>query len=125
MAVTPLKTKFGKLIKDYLRNADIRQKDLAVRLGVSAAAVSQIMHGKIVPNQKQLDVICEMISLDRAQAFELNSMLSRIRTGSSASPMPRCSRVPASAGWSAVLLMRLMPLSTKWRKVLRRPIGQN
>lgn len=81
MAVTPLKTKFGKLIKDYLRNADVRQKDLAVRLGISAAAVSQIMHGKIVPNQKQLNTICEMISLDRAQAFELNSMLSRIRTG--------------------------------------------
>ena len=81
MAVTPLKTKFGKLIKDYLRNADIRQKDLAVRLDVSAAAVSQMIHGKIVPNQKQLDLICEMLSLDRARAFELNSMLSRIRTG--------------------------------------------
>lgn len=81
MAVTSLKTKFGKLIKDYLRNADIRQKDLAVRLDVSAAAVSQMIHGKIVPNQKQLDLICEMLSLDRARAFELNSMLSRIRTG--------------------------------------------
>ena len=81
MAVTPLKTKFGKLIKDYLRNADIRQKDLAVRLDVSAAAVSQMIHGKIVPNQKQLDLICEMLSLDRVRAFELNSMLSRIRTG--------------------------------------------
>ncbi len=81
MAVTPLKIKFGKLIKDYLRNADIRQKDLAVRLDISAAAVSQIIHGKIVPNQKQLDTICEMISLDRTRAFELNSLLSRIRTG--------------------------------------------
>ena len=63
MAVTPLKTKFGKLIKDYLRNADIRQKDLAVRLDVSAAAVSQMIHGKIVPNQKQLDTMCLSLSL--------------------------------------------------------------
>ena len=97
MAVTPLKTKFGKLIKDYLRNADIRQKDLAVRLDVSAAAVSQMIHGKIVPNQKQLDLICEMLSLDRARAFELNSMLSRITFA------PHNAAASTSRIWSALL----------------------
>ncbi|UKI30417.1 MAG: helix-turn-helix domain-containing protein [Lentisphaeria bacterium] len=93
-----------------MRNADIRQKDLAVRLDVSAAAVSQMIHGKIVPNQKQLDLICEMLSLDRARAFELNSMLSRIRTGAENMLSPfnqlvfalRCQRglSPAPAGQS-------------------------
>ena len=81
MAITPLKTKFGKLIRDYLRNAEIRQNDLAARLKVSGSAVSQMLHGKIVPNQQQLATICELLMLDRAQAFELQSMLSGIRTG--------------------------------------------
>lgn len=79
MAITPLKTKFGKLIRDYLRNAEIRQNDLAARLKVSGSAVSQMLHGKIVPNQQQLATICELLMLDRAQAFELQSMLSGIR----------------------------------------------
>ena len=75
MPITPLKTKFGKLIQDYLRNAKIRQGDLAARLQISGAAVSQMIHGKIVPNQPQLNVICELLQLDRAQVFELQSML--------------------------------------------------
>ena len=81
MPITPLKTKFGKLIRDYLRSAEIRQNDLAARLQISGSAVSQMLHGKIVPNQQQLNVICELLQLDRAQAFELQSMLSCIRTG--------------------------------------------
>ena len=81
MSVTPLKIRFGKLLKDCLKNTDYRQNDLAARLQVTGSAVSQMMHGKIVPNQQQLDAICEMLALDRAKVFELNSMLSRIRTG--------------------------------------------
>ncbi len=81
MAVTPLKLKFGKLVSNYLKNIGIRQNDLAERLGVSGSAVSQMMHGKIVPNRQQLDVMCEMLKLSRVQIFELVSMLSKIRTG--------------------------------------------
>ena len=81
MPITSQRTKFGKLIRDYLRNAEIRQKDLAAQLQITGSAVSQMMHGKIVPNQQQLNVICELLQLDRAQVFELQSMLSCIRTG--------------------------------------------
>jgi len=81
MAITPLKAKFGKLIRDYLRNAEIRQNDLAAKLKISGSAVSQMLHGKIVPNQQQLAAICELLQLDRIRAFELQSMLSCIRTG--------------------------------------------
>ena len=106
MAITPLKTKFGKLIRDYLRNAEIRQNDLAARLKVSGSAVSQMLHGKIVPNQQQLATICELLMLDRAQAFELQSMLSGIRTGAENMRSPfnqtmfalRCQRGLAAQG---------------------------
>ena len=81
MPITPLKAKFGKLIRDYLRNAEIRQNDLAAKLKISGSAVSQMLHGKIVPNQQQLSTICELLQLDRTRAFELQSMLSCIRTG--------------------------------------------
>ncbi len=81
MAVTPLKLKFGRLLGNYLKNVGIRQNDLADRLGVSGSAVSQIIHGKIVPSRRQLDLMCEMLQLDRIQIFELVSLLSKIRTG--------------------------------------------
>lgn len=81
MAVTPLKIKFGKLLREYLRAAGIRQNILAERLGISGSAISQMMHGKIVLNQAQLDIITEMLKLNRAQAYELTSMLTRIRNG--------------------------------------------
>ena len=81
MAITPLKIRFGKLLGDYLRNAGIKQNDVAALLGVSGSAVSQMMHGKIVPDQQQLTAICELLALDCAQLFELNSMLSQNRTG--------------------------------------------
>ena len=60
MSVTPLKIRFGKLLKDCLKNTDYRQNDLAARLQVTGSAVSQMMHGKIVPNQQQLDAICAL-----------------------------------------------------------------
>ena len=81
MASTPLKLKLGKMIKDYLRSAELRQNDLANRLGLSGSAVSQMIHGKIVPNHQQLETICELLALDRPKAFELYSLLSKIRTG--------------------------------------------
>ncbi len=83
MSSTPLRLKLGKMIKDYLRSAELRQADLAERLSLSGSAVSQMIHGKIVPNQQQLEKLCEMLSLDRPKAFELYSLLSRIRTGAS------------------------------------------
>ncbi len=81
MAVTPLKIRFGKLLRDNLRSAEIKQNELAAHLKVSGAAVSQMIHGKIVPNQHQLDTTVELLGLDRIQAFELSSMLAKIRTG--------------------------------------------
>ena len=81
MASTPLKLTLGKRIKDYLRSAELRQNDLANRLGLSGSAVSQMIHGKIVPNHQQLETICELLALDRPKAFELYSLLSKIRTG--------------------------------------------
>ncbi len=81
MAVTPLKLKFGRLIREYLRGSEIRQKVLAERLGISGSAISQMIHGKIVLNQQQLEQICEMLHLDRIKTYELTSMLMRIRNG--------------------------------------------
>ncbi|MDR0932004.1 MAG: helix-turn-helix domain-containing protein [Victivallales bacterium] len=81
MPVTPLKLKFGKLIRDYLRNAEIYQNELADRMQVSGSAVSQMLHGKIILHQHHLKLICELLQLDRTRAFELQSMLAAIRTG--------------------------------------------
>ena len=56
MAVTPLRMKLGEKIRKYLLGSPLRQRDLAAALGVSCSAVSQMISGKIVPQQDQLDI---------------------------------------------------------------------
>ncbi len=81
MAVTPLRMKLGEKIRKYLLGSPLRQRDLAAALGVSCSAVSQMISGKIVPQQDQLDIICEHLALTRDQTLELTAMLTSIRNG--------------------------------------------
>ncbi|MDD3885650.1 MAG: helix-turn-helix transcriptional regulator [Victivallaceae bacterium] len=81
MTITPLKVKFGNLLRDYLQRAGVRQNKLAEELNVSGSAVSQMLSGRIVLNQPQLKQVCELLSLDEMQSYELISMLASIRNG--------------------------------------------
>ncbi len=81
MAVTPLRMKLGEKIRKYLLGSQLRQRDLAAALDISCSAVSQMLSGKIVPQQDQLEVICDKLALTRDQMLELTSMLTCIRNG--------------------------------------------
>ena len=79
--MTNLKQHFGSLLKKHLKEAHIRQCDIAKALELSPSAVSQMLSGRMTPNLKQLDIILERLSLDRASSAELRDCLSRIRSG--------------------------------------------
>ena len=81
MAVTPLRLRLGEKIRKYLISSKLKQRDLAGALGISCSAVSQMISGKIVPQQEQLDIICDQLSLTRDQMLELTAMLTNIRNG--------------------------------------------
>ncbi|MBE6368662.1 MAG: helix-turn-helix domain-containing protein [Lentisphaerae bacterium] len=81
MAVTDLKAQFCKQLKKYIKNAGVKQCELASALKMSASAVSQMLSGLIVPNVKQLDIIMEKIALDRVTCAVLRDYLIRIRSG--------------------------------------------
>ena len=83
-----LKEKFAQLLRHELVRNRCKQNVMADKLGITPSAVSQMLQGKIVPSIKQLDVFCEMLSLDRQRAFELRCMLSRIRCGGAEMPSP-------------------------------------
>ncbi|MBO5308162.1 MAG: helix-turn-helix transcriptional regulator [Lentisphaeria bacterium] len=81
MTVTPLKVKFGALLKENLNAAGKRQKEMAELLGISSAAISQVLHGKNTFSKRQLDAVIEWLKLNRTQSAQLSSVLNQIRNG--------------------------------------------
>ena len=81
MTVTPLKTKFGALLKEYLSASGRRQKEMAELLDISSAAVSQVLHGKNTLSKTQLDAVIEWLQLSRTKSIQLASILNQIRNG--------------------------------------------
>ena len=86
MTVTPLRIKFGQILRTYLQESNVRMTKLANVLGVTPSAVSQMLAGKLVLNQTQLNRICEYLRLDQAQILQLNTILVNIRTGAQIVP---------------------------------------
>jgi len=72
--------KFQSLLKGYLCAKKIRQQAVAKELGLTSSAVSQMLSGKkMLFQMHHLNRICEMLALEPAQTFELQSLLLRLR----------------------------------------------
>ena len=69
------------MLKRHIKANNVKQLDIAVLLGVSGSAVSQMLSGMITPKLQQLDLIMEHLKLDRNTAAELRDCLARIRSG--------------------------------------------
>lgn len=52
---------FAKHLRQLIKDAGIRQTDLAFALGISSAAISQFTHGSAMPNPRQLDTILTVL----------------------------------------------------------------
>ena len=81
MQITSLKLKFGKHLTACARKSARRQHDIAQTLGISDSAVSQMLHGKLLPKQSQLETICRMLEVTEEEKHELFQMLANIRNG--------------------------------------------
>ena len=76
-----LKTRFAELIRQQLRARGVTQCSLASKLGVSPAAVCQVLKGCNIPRAPHIDAICEILQFPPAKALELRSLASEIRAG--------------------------------------------
>ncbi len=76
-----MRTRLCALLKECFVSAHVKQGDIAKLLGVSDSAISQMLVGKIVPNQAQIEKICEKVSVDRKKYLEITSLVSHIRSG--------------------------------------------
>lgn len=125
---TSLKQKFGSLMREQVLRAHLRQSDVAKMLKISNSAVSQMLSGKIVPNQSQLEKFAEKAAMTRLSYLELASMLSRIKAGYSHLRSPfnqlvfalRCQNSlsrAALAGKCGVATARIRALETDFQAV--------
>lgn len=81
MADSNLKHYLGCMLKKHIRTANVKQLEVADALGISASAVSQMLSGRMCPSYKQLEIITELLSLDRTVCAELRDCITRIRSG--------------------------------------------
>ena len=111
MAVSNLKKYFCDLLKKHIKAAKVRQLDIAEMLGISGSAVSQMLSGSITPKLQQLDMIMELLKLDRNTAAELRDCLARIRSGDQGLRSPLNDFIKSSRTRCGLTLEKLSKIS--------------
>ncbi len=75
------KQRFSNLIRAFLAAQKMRQGTLAVAMGITDSAVSQIISGKITPSVSQIETMVRMLRIGREKEMELKVLVARIRAG--------------------------------------------
>ncbi len=76
-----LRKELGALIKEKLAGSELRQIDLARELGVTPAAISQMLNGKITPNIIQLQKLSEKLQCSRSEFSCMQELMTNIKSG--------------------------------------------
>ncbi|MBE6398598.1 MAG: helix-turn-helix domain-containing protein [Lentisphaerae bacterium] len=80
------KKKFAQKLRELQKRSGVRQKDLAVKLGMSDALVSQFMHGVALPRMEQFRMMLEIMDVPADEAGRLRFQLMMARAGSQDEP---------------------------------------
>lgn len=80
------KKEFAQKLRELQKRSGVRQKDLAERLGLSDALVSQFMHGVALPRMEQFRTMLEVMNIPSAEAGKLSFQLMMTRAGSQHEP---------------------------------------
>lgn len=68
--VTPVRRRWGLLIRRYRRFADVTQEELAAQLGVSTAAVTGWERGVRTPSPDMIDQLVRVLSIPPEELFQ-------------------------------------------------------
>ncbi len=75
-----LRKELGNLIRKKIASSELRQIDLARELGITPAAVSQMLSGKITPNIIQLQKLSDKLNCTRSEYSRMQEMLANIKS---------------------------------------------
>jgi|GEM_PF-5610220 transcriptional regulator with XRE-family HTH domain len=75
-----LRKELSGLLKEKLAGSELRQIDLARELGVTPAAVSQMLSGKITLNIVQLQKLSEKLNCSRSEYSRMQDLLTNIKS---------------------------------------------
>ncbi|MFC4062275.1 helix-turn-helix domain-containing protein [Planomonospora corallina] len=123
----------GELLRRLRKDAGLTGKELALRVGVSQPAISQIETGKLLPVPETVERLVAALGLDAAGRGELDALLlrlrdevSRLKDGLAGREAANATRV-RSARWMAVFSSAMVPplLQTAEYARLALAIGRN
>ena len=60
----------GKLIKTEIKKQKMTQKDVAIRIGLSETALSQIVKDVYFPNKSTIKKLCDILKVKLIFSFE-------------------------------------------------------
>lgn len=76
-----LRKDFAAKLREMRKKSGVRQKDIAGRLGLSCASVSQFMNGVSLPKMDQLKTMLEAMSVPADEAGKMRFLLMLARSG--------------------------------------------
>lgn len=80
MNATDLRWNIAILLKKYVKRSKLRQYEIAVRLGITASAVCQMVTGKMSMTFSQLNELSKILKLSDDEIYELRSLLVKLRS---------------------------------------------
>ena len=67
---------FGENIKKYRKIKGLKQENLARALNTTTATISRLENGKIIPNAKEISIICNELGIYESDLFERENVFS-------------------------------------------------
>ena len=67
---------FGENIKKYRKIKGLKQENLARALNTTTATISRLENGKIIPNAKEINIICNELGIYESDLFERENTFS-------------------------------------------------
>ena len=71
----------GKLIKTEIKKQNLTQKDVAVRIGLSETALSQIVKDVYFPSKLTIKKICDVLKVKLILSFETGGFKTLMQQG--------------------------------------------
>ena len=77
---------FGERIKNYRIQKGLSQENLAYSLNKSKATISRYEKGEILPNAKDISLICEVLGIYEAELYQSNENIGTMQQDKSKNP---------------------------------------
>lgn len=69
------KTEFGERLREFRKNKNLSQENLAMAIGKNATTIGRFETGKLIPDAEDIFLICQELEISESQLFSLDNRI--------------------------------------------------